>query len=232
MSCAWLQNGSLPRDADHLLVGALLVLHVEDADHPGADAAAGERRIADQHERVERIAVRSHRTLDVAVVGGVAHRGEQAPVEHDAAHLGVPLVLVARARRDLDEHHDLVRLPRRGPSLDHHDPATGPLGHRRHAGRLRQARTRRVHRRVRARTRGRRPALVPFAGRTDLEIALDLLARAGIERRRRAAGGLRHRAAPRWRTAGRTCARAAARTRVRGRASPAWGGSPAWSSPS
>ena len=88
------------RDADHLLVGALLVGHVEDADRPHADAAAREGRVADEHERVERVAVLGERSLDVAVVGRVAHRGEQAAVEDDPAQLVVPLVLVARAARN------------------------------------------------------------------------------------------------------------------------------------
>ena len=91
------------RHADQLLVRALLVRHVEDADRPDADAAAGERRVADEHERVERVAVLAERALDEAVVGGIAHRREQPPVEHDPAELVVALVLVARAGRDLDE---------------------------------------------------------------------------------------------------------------------------------
>jgi hypothetical protein len=95
----------LERDADHLLVGPLLVLHVEDADRSYANAAAGKGRVADEDQRVERVAVLAERALQVAVVGGVAHRGEQPAVEDDAADLVVPLVLVARAGRDLDERH-------------------------------------------------------------------------------------------------------------------------------
>ena len=56
----------------HLLVGALLVGHVEDADGADADAAAGKGRVADEHERVERVAVLAERALDEAVVGRVA----------------------------------------------------------------------------------------------------------------------------------------------------------------
>ena len=91
------------RHADHLLVGPLLVGHVEDADRPDADAAARKGRVGDEDERVERIAVLGERVLEEAVVGGIAHRGEEAPVERDAAELLVPLVLVARAARNLDE---------------------------------------------------------------------------------------------------------------------------------
>src|SRR5438874_2947624 len=90
------------------LVGPFLVLHVEDADRADADPAARERRIGDEDERVERVAVIRERPLDEAVVGRVGHRGEQPPVEDDAAEPLVPLVLVARARRDLDEDDGLA----------------------------------------------------------------------------------------------------------------------------
>jgi hypothetical protein len=68
-----------------------------------ADAAAGERRLADEHERVERIAVVAQRALDEAVVRRIAHRREEPPVEDDLPGGGVDLVLVARAHRHLDE---------------------------------------------------------------------------------------------------------------------------------
>ena len=60
-----------------------------------------------RHERVERIAVLAQRALDEAVVGGIAHRGEEAAVEHDPARLRVELVLVSGARRHLDEDDDV-----------------------------------------------------------------------------------------------------------------------------
>jgi len=91
------------RHADDLLVGALLVAHVEDADGTDADAAAREGRVGDEYERVERVAVLGERPLEEPVVGRVAGRGEEAAVENDASELLVPLVLVARAARDLDE---------------------------------------------------------------------------------------------------------------------------------
>ena len=73
----------LQRHADDLLVRPLLVGHVEDADDPAADAATGKRRLADEDERVERIAVAAHRALDEPVVRRIRHRGEQPPVEDD-----------------------------------------------------------------------------------------------------------------------------------------------------
>ena len=68
------------------------------------------------------------------------------------------------------------------------EPQTGPVGHRRDARRLGEARPVRVRGRVRAGD-GHPPAeLVPFAGRTDFEIAADLLERPGSSRRRPARG--------------------------------------------
>ena len=81
---------------------------MEDADDADPDPAAGEGRLADEHERIERVAVLAERSLDVAVVGGVAHRREEPPVEDDVAGLGVDLVLVARAEWHLDEHHHVA----------------------------------------------------------------------------------------------------------------------------
>ena len=90
--------GGIPeRNAEDLLVRSFLVGHVEDANDASSDAAPRERRIADENERVQRIAVSAHRPLDEAVVGGVRHRGEEATVEDDRPELLVELVLVARA---------------------------------------------------------------------------------------------------------------------------------------
>ena len=74
--------------------GPLLVGHVEDADDASADPAAGERRIADEDEGVQWIAVPAHRPLDESIVRRVRHRGEEPPVEDDAAEFLVELVLV------------------------------------------------------------------------------------------------------------------------------------------
>ena len=111
-------GGVLERHADHLLVRAFLVRHVEEADDADADPAARERRLADEHEGVERIAVLPHRPLDEAVVGGVAHRREQPAVEHDPTELRVELVLVARAGGHLDVDDDVGHLPEPADPLD------------------------------------------------------------------------------------------------------------------
>src|SRR5581483_8884781 len=96
------------RHAQHLLVGTLLVAHVEDPDRPDADATAGKRRFRDEDERVERVSVLREGSLEVAVVRRIRHRGEEATIEDDPAELFVPLVFVARPRWDLDEDDGLV----------------------------------------------------------------------------------------------------------------------------
>ena len=97
----------LERHADDLLVRPLLVRHVEDPDDPHADAAAGERRLADEDERVQGVAVASERPFDEAVVRRVRHGGEEPAVEHDRPELLVELVLVPRPGRHLDEDDDV-----------------------------------------------------------------------------------------------------------------------------
>jgi hypothetical protein len=62
----------------------------------------GEGRLVEQDQRVERVAVAAEGVLDEAVVGGVARRGEQPPVQADAPGGVVHLVLVALPLRDLD----------------------------------------------------------------------------------------------------------------------------------
>jgi hypothetical protein len=83
---------------------------VENADRPDVDAAAGEGRLGDEDERVERVAVFAERPLDEAVVRRVGHRGEESAVEHHPPGLLVELVLVPRPLRDLDDHQHVLRV--------------------------------------------------------------------------------------------------------------------------
>jgi hypothetical protein len=88
-------HGILERHAEDLLVRALLVAHPEQPDRTGGDPASRERRLAHEHQRVERVPVAREGALDEAVVRRVLHRAEQHAVEHDDAGHGVHLVLVA-----------------------------------------------------------------------------------------------------------------------------------------
>src|SRR5690349_3894244 len=54
--------------AEDLVVATLLVLHPEHPDRAGPDQATRERRLLDQDERVERVAVLTERVLDEPVV--------------------------------------------------------------------------------------------------------------------------------------------------------------------
>src|SRR5207245_902464 len=81
-----------------LVVRAAPGHHVQATDRSGADRAARERRFADEHQRVGRVAGLRQRPGGEAVVGRIAHRREQPPVERQAPELLVPLVLVPRPR--------------------------------------------------------------------------------------------------------------------------------------
>ena len=95
------------RDAEDLVVAALLVGHAEHADGAAADQAAGEGRLLQQHQRVERVAVLAEGVLDVAVVGGVHGRGEEEAVEPHPTGLVVDFVLVPAPLGDLHEDVEL-----------------------------------------------------------------------------------------------------------------------------
>jgi hypothetical protein len=90
------------RDAEDLVVTALLVLHPVHPDRTTPDQAPGKGRLLQQHQRVERIAVLAQRLLDEPVVRGVLRRREQRAVQPDPPRLVVELVLVAPALGDLD----------------------------------------------------------------------------------------------------------------------------------
>ena len=93
--------------ADHLGVDAGVIRHVEDGDRANRDGHAGERRVVEQHERVDGVAVEAEGVLEEAVVGRVDEAREEHPVEAHATRLVIDLVLVARTLRDLDD--DVVR---------------------------------------------------------------------------------------------------------------------------
>ena len=93
----------LERHAQHLVVLALLVGHLEDADRLHRDHAPRERRRRHQDHRVHRVAVAPQRVHQVSVVGWIDNARPERAVEHHPAQRGVVLVLVAAALRDLHE---------------------------------------------------------------------------------------------------------------------------------
>ena len=94
--------GVVAGHAEDLVVTALLVAHAEHPDGARPDEAAGERRLLDQHQGVERVAVLAQGVFDEPVVRRVLGGGEQRPVQPDPAGVVVELVLVAAALGNLD----------------------------------------------------------------------------------------------------------------------------------
>jgi hypothetical protein len=76
---------------------ALLIGHVEHANRPRAHDAAGEGRLGDHDQHIERIAVLGHGVLDEPVVARVVHARIERPIEHEPMPHVVVLVLVAAA---------------------------------------------------------------------------------------------------------------------------------------
>jgi hypothetical protein len=91
------------RHADDLRVAAAVVGHVENAHGAHLHADAGEERVVEEHEHVQRVAVVAEGVLEEAVVGRVLERGVEHAVEEHPAGLVVDLVLVAAPLRDLDD---------------------------------------------------------------------------------------------------------------------------------
>jgi len=73
--------------------------------------AAGERRLVDHEQRVGVVAIVGKGVGDEAVVEVVEDRRRQDAIEPEDAGLGIPLVLVAAAARDLDDDLDLIGEP-------------------------------------------------------------------------------------------------------------------------
>jgi hypothetical protein len=70
--------------------------------------AARERRLVDDHEGIEGVAIVRERLDDVAVIGWVVDRRVEHAVEDEHAAVFVELVLVAAAAWDLDQDLDPV----------------------------------------------------------------------------------------------------------------------------
>src|SRR5690606_3218906 len=79
-----LVRGGLNHD---LVVDARLVPHAEHAHRATADETAEERRLLEEDEGVERVAVLAEGVLDEGVVVGVAGGGVEHPVQADPSRL-------------------------------------------------------------------------------------------------------------------------------------------------
>src|SRR5829696_2872813 len=113
-------------DDQQLLVGALVVGHVEHTDDPGLDLTAREGGLAQQDHGVQGVAVLGQGAGHEAVVGRVVDGAEQHPVEADAARLVVELVLVPRHLGDL--HDDVQRQVPAPRALVHRGAGLEPPG--------------------------------------------------------------------------------------------------------
>jgi D-alanyl-D-alanine carboxypeptidase/D-alanyl-D-alanine-endopeptidase (penicillin-binding protein 4) len=89
-------------NAEHFVVSAGFVDHLEHRDGARFDDYSGVDRFGEQYECVQWIAVLAEGAFDVAVVGRISHRRVQVAIEADATGLVVDLVLVALTLGDLD----------------------------------------------------------------------------------------------------------------------------------
>ena len=89
-------------DRDDLVVAARLVTHAEHSQCAAANQAAGERRLFEKDEDVERVAVFAERPFDESVVIGVSGCCKEHAIEPDATIVMVDLVFIAIPLRDLD----------------------------------------------------------------------------------------------------------------------------------
>src|SRR6478735_4158961 len=69
-----IRKGRVDRHADQLLVAAMLILEIKDADRPGTDNAAWDERRARDYHRVEGVAIGRQGMGHEAVIGRIAHR--------------------------------------------------------------------------------------------------------------------------------------------------------------
>ena len=112
----WLQFGSVSGTQRILLSSAFSSRIRNSATGLTSIRQPGERRLRHDDHRVQRVPVGGERVAEEAVVGRVAERGEQQPVELDRPQLLVPLVLVRRPLGDLDDGVRATRRPWRQPT--------------------------------------------------------------------------------------------------------------------
>ena len=83
-------------DTQYFGVSAAVVHHVENADRAGLNQdSRDEVEVLQQNQGVQRISIFAQRVLEVAVMRGVLHRGEEHAIQPEAVGLVVDLILDA-----------------------------------------------------------------------------------------------------------------------------------------
>ena len=96
-------------DGQHLLVGAAVVLHEQDAERPAADHRAGHHRSRIHDDDVQRIAIAAQRMRHEPIIAGVAHRRIKEAIDEQRTRRFVDLVLDRLAPQwHLNDHIDVV----------------------------------------------------------------------------------------------------------------------------
>ena len=96
-------------DGEHLFVGEALVEHLEHANGTDFHHAAGEAGCVDQHETVQRVAIRGEGAGDKTVVARIVNRRVKIAIQPEDMQFLVVLVLVDSFVGDLDDRIDNLR---------------------------------------------------------------------------------------------------------------------------
>src|SRR5689334_11653108 len=97
------------RHRKNFVIRLAAIQHLEHAQRPAIDLAAGERRLVDVHENVEWITVVVQSSRDKPVIAGIVHRRVQHAIEPNHSGRLVELILVATTSGNFDDRRDVVR---------------------------------------------------------------------------------------------------------------------------
>ena len=89
-------------DAQELVVAAGLISHLEHAKHAGGHDHAGQHRLGQNHEGVQRIAVFAEGAVNEPIVERIGHGGKQVAVQVNLAGFVIYLVFIAGTFGDFD----------------------------------------------------------------------------------------------------------------------------------
>jgi serine-type D-Ala-D-Ala carboxypeptidase/endopeptidase (penicillin-binding protein 4) len=99
--------GITGRHTQHLVVATGLIAHPEHAHRTAADDDARERRLLEQNEGIEGVAVLTQGVVDEAIVMGIARCGEEHAIQANTTGLVIQLVFIATPARNLDRDVEL-----------------------------------------------------------------------------------------------------------------------------